>query len=284
MSNVFNAGRFGKYFAYDIPSRWKDQRAFILTSALLPVIFYLVFMFFSMLGTGLRNIAEGTPVTRPELGIRIGILFITSLLFLMLYPSRAYGFITEKARGSAWIELPASRLEKFISMMLVCLILVPVFFFAVYLLGDALVCLVDNQCGSSIFGAWLGNDAREMVRFGGSADSGEVILGGNGFWMIASGVLQLTSVFLLGALIFKKMKVTKTVLSLFILSMVLSLIMVTVLKSVDTNALGDRMQAWMFNHADNFDLWINFWSNIELAIVVIGCGIWSWFRVKNVQH
>ena len=43
MNNTFNIKRFGRYFAYDLKSRWNDQRVFLAVFALLPIIFYLVF-------------------------------------------------------------------------------------------------------------------------------------------------------------------------------------------------------------------------------------------------
>ena len=39
-------------------------------------------------------------------------------------------------------------------MMLICLVIIPVAFFCAYLISDALVCLVDKNCGSSIFSSW----------------------------------------------------------------------------------------------------------------------------------
>ena len=175
--------------------------------------------------------------------------------------------------------LPASRFEKYLSMMLISLVLVPLAFFLTYLLSDALVCLVDGKCGGSIFSSWsiINNiDPSEE----------DIKLGGNGLWFIVSWVLQTSSIFLLGALLFKKSKVLKTILSLFVISMLLSIIMVTVVKvfHIDFPDMGIRFVEWAKKHADNMDYWFNFWANVELAFIVIGCGLWSWFRVKKIQH
>ena len=90
--------------------------------------------------------------------------------------------------------------------------------------------------------------------------------------------------FLLGALIFKKNKVAKTILTLFVISLVLSAIIGLAVSTIDIESFSDKIQAWALNYADNIDFWANFWSNVELAVVVVGLGIWSWFRVKNIQH
>ena len=277
MDNKFSRNRFGKYFAYDLKSIWREQRVFLLVWCLLPIFFYMVYMFFSAFGHGFFSILNGISINRPPLAVRVSVFSLASVLFLVLFPSRTYGFVTEKAKGSAWLMLPASRLEKFLSMVLICLVVAPIVYFCVYLLSDALVCLLDRQCGSSILAAW--NDF-----FTTRLTDEHVWLGGNGLWALVSSCLQITSVFLLGALIFKKMKVTKTVLALFVVSMVLFAIFATFMSHADISSFGERIANWMAGHAENIDLWINFLGNLELAIIVIGCGVWSWFRVKNLQH
>ncbi len=275
MNNTFDISRFGKYLKYDLVNCWKENRTFLLTLALVPVIIYITTVFYGMLTNGLTvffNMAA-----RPALAARIASFATVAGIFVVFFPARSYGFITEKARGSAWVELPVSKLEKFLSMMLICLIIMPLAFFCTYLLSDAVICLADSKCGIPIFSSWLGWG--EMAR----AES-EVTLGGNGLWVIVATVLSFMSIFLLGALIFKKKKVLGTILALFILSIVLSLILSLFIKSVGPHAISDFFTKWAYNHADNLEFWFNFWGNVGTAIVVIGCGVWSWFRIKKVQH
>ena len=276
MNKSFDIKRFGKYFAYDLKSLWKEQRTFLLIWCLLPVIFYMVYMFFSLLAHA-PYLFSGITVNRPPMAIRGGIFTTAAIFFIMLFPSRGYGFLTEKAKGSSWLMLPASRLEKFVSMVLICLVVVPLVFFCTYLLSDALVCLLDGKCGGSLLSSW------SIVKDITGSDS-RVWLGGNGIWFIVSWVLQVSSVFLLGALIFKKAKVTRTILALFAISMVLFALGAIFLSHADLPGLGLRFTDWAERHADHMDFWFNFWTNVELAIVVIGCGIWSWFKVRNLQH
>ena len=213
------------------------------------------------------------------MALRAGLFVSAAILFIMVFPSKAYGFITEKAMGSSWLMLPASRFEKFLSMMLTCLVVVPLVFFCTYLLSDALICLLDGKCGGSILSSWS-----KVIDINGSTE--EIRLGANGTWFIVSWVLQTSSIFLLGALLFKKSKVLKTILALFVIAMVLFAVTVAAINifNIDLPDLGLRFSQWARNHADHMDYWFNFWSNLELAVIVIGCGIWSWFRVKNIQH
>ena len=276
MSDKFNFGRFGKYLAYDLKSHWKGNAFYLVILALWPVVFYMIYMFFSALGQNwLSNMFSDIHLNLPPIAVRVGVFAVMTGVFLITFPSKAYGFLTEKAKGSEWIELPASRLEKFASMMLISLIIIPAVYFCGYFLSDALVCLADKECGTSIISGW------RNLHF---SDDAPVTLGANGAWGLISGTLQTVSVFLLGALIFKKGKILKTILALFVLTMILFAISTTVFSSIDLSAFGDKITAWFSNHVEDFDFWINFWGNVELAVVVIGLGIWSWFRVKKLQH
>ena len=270
MSNTFNINRFGKYLKYDLVSCWKENRTFLLTLALIPVIIYITTVFFGMVTNGLSGFIH--MAARPALAARISAFSTVAVIFVIFFPARSYGFITEKAKGSAWVELPASQLEKFLSMMLICLIIMPLAFFCTYLLSDAVVCLADSACGSSIFSSWTGWG--DMMK----TDS-EVTLGANGLWVMVATVVSFMSIFLLGALLFKKKKVIGTILALFILSIVLSLIASAIIKTVGTESIGFRISDWVHSHVDNLEFWINFWGNVGTVIVVAGCGIWSWFRV-----
>ena len=277
MSNTFNINRFGKYMAYDLKSRWKDQWLFLVVFAILPMIFHLIFLFFAALGQdGFAAFISGTPITRPPLVLRIIMFFVVAGLFFILFPSRAYGFLTEKAPGTDWIGIPASRLETFLSMMLTCLVIVPGLFFVVYLLSDGIVCLVDKHCETSLFKAWLDFD---LVK-----DGAPFKLGAKGLWFLINWTLQTVSVFLLGALIFKKGKIAKTILTLFLISMVSSMITAAIASSIDPDSIMTFIETWAENHLDKLDLWFNLITNASLVLVVGGLGLWSWFKVKNLQH
>lgn len=126
MDNTFKISRFGKYFVYDLKRQWKNIGMLMLIFALSPIIFYMIYMFFAaMFDGGLLKIFTGTGIDGPSGGVRFGIFAVMTTIFVMLFPSRAYGEITNKAKGSEWLMLPASRLEKFTSMMLISLIVIP---------------------------------------------------------------------------------------------------------------------------------------------------------------
>ena len=281
MDNTFNISRFGKYFVFDLKSRWKEHRIYMLFYALFPFLIYVTSILFGIIGNGFASTFSGVDPVRPELPLRIIAFTMMTGLFLITFPSRTYGFITDKAKGSNWTLLPASRLEKFLSMMLISLVIIPAAFLFVYLLGDSALCLIDKECGKSVFSAWMDRTSNGVMQL--DMDS-PLTLGTNGLWIMVSGVLQTVSVFLLGALVFKKRKVLGTAFSLFGIMLVLTTILSVIINNCDFSNASSAAESWLYKHIDHLDTIFNFWGNLELAVVVIGCGLLSWLRIKKIQY
>lgn len=275
MNNTFNFNRFGKYFVYDLKRQWKNIGMLMLIFALFPIIFYMLYMFFAALfNGGLMKIFIGLVIDGPAEETRFGVFAVMSIIFVMLFPSRAYGEITDKAKGSEWLMLPASRLEKFTSMMLISLIVIPLVYIVVYFLSDALVCMLDKSCGNSLMSFRINNEIR----------SSDITIPANGFWLLAANIVEYVSIFLLGGLIFKKWKVVGTALVLFALGMVFSGLFSAFITNADLDWWGMRFTDWTIRHADSIDIWLNAFLNFWLLLILAICGTWSWFRIKRLQH
>ena len=275
MSNTFNINRFGKYFVYDLKRQWKNIGMLMLIFSLFPIIFYMIYMFFAaMFDGGLMKIFIGLEIDGPAGGTRFGVFAVMSTIFVMLFPSRAYGEITNKAKGSEWLMLPASRLEKFTSMMLISLVVIPLVYVVVYFLSDAFVCLLDKSCGDSLM----------SFRINKEIGTSDFIIPANGFWLLAANIVEYVSIFLLGGLIFKKWKVVGTALVLFALGMAFSGLFSTFITNADLDWWGKWFTDWAIRHADNLDLWLNALLNFWLLLILAICGTWSWFRIKRLQH
>lgn len=274
MKDSLNFNRFGKYFLYDLKARWSDLGIFFLVFALFPFIFYLIYMLFGTLGANsLGAIFTGERIDGPSLIVRFSTFAVTSGLFVILFPARAYGFITEKKAGSDYLMLPASRAEKFTSMMLISLVVIPVAFVAVYFISDWLLCLLDKTCGNSM----LLTNLNEL-------GSHDVLMVGNGIPLLLATMAESIVIFLLGSLIFKKWKVGYTIIALFAINMVLSIIMGMVFGNLNPENIAQFMEKHMIKLADHLELYINLWIDAALILLVGGCGIWSWFRLKKQQH
>lgn len=275
MDNTFKISRFGKYFVYDLKRQWKNIGMLMLIFSLFPIIFYMIYMFFAALfDGGLMKIFIGLEIDGPAGGTRFGVFAVMSTIFVMLFPSRAYGEITNKAKGSEWLMLPASRLEKFTSMMLISLVVIPLVYVVVYFLSDAFVCLLDKSCGDSLM----------SFRINKEIGSSDFVIPANGLWILASTIVGNAIVFLLGGLIFKKWKVVGTVLVLFALQMVFSGLLSVFITNADLDWWGNWFADWRIRHADSIDIWLNAFINFWLLLILAICGTWSWFRIKRLQH
>lgn len=275
MDNTFKISRFGKYFVYDLKRQWKNIGMLMLIFSLFPIIFYMIYMFFAaMFDGGLMKIFIGLEIDGPAGGTRFGVFAVMSTIFVMLFPSRAYGEITNKEKGSEWLMLPASRLEKFTSMMLISLVVIPLVYVVVYFLSDAFVCLLDKSCGDSLM----------SFRINKEIGSSDFAIPANGFWILASSIVENAIVFLLGGLIFKKWKVVGTVLVLFALQMVFSGLLSVFITNADLDWWGNWFADWTIRHADSIDIWLNAFINFWLLLILAICGTWSWFRIKRLQH
>lgn len=275
MDNTFKISRFGKYLVYDLKRQWKNIGMLMLIFSLFPIIFYMIYMFFAaMFDGGLMKIFIGLEIDGPAGGTRFGVFAVMSTIFVMLFPSRAYGEITNKEKGSEWLMLPASRLEKFTSMMLISLIVIPLVYVVVYFLSDAFVCLLDKSCGDSLM----------SFRINKEIGSSDFVIPANGFWILASTIVGNAIVFLLGGLIFKKWKVVGTVLVLFALQMVFSGLLSAFITNADLEWWGNWFADWTIRHADSIDIWLNAFINFWLLLILAICGTWSWFRIKRLQH
>lgn len=275
MNNTFNFNRFEKYFGYDLKRQWKHIGMLMLIFALFPIIFYMLYMFFAALfDGGLLKMFSGIEIDGPSMWTRFGVFAAMTIVFVMLFPSRAYGEITDKAKGSEWLMLPASRLEKFVSMILITLVVIPFVYIIVYLLSDAFVCLLDKSCGDSLL----------SFRIKTTTYDDPFVIPANGFWILASNIVGNAIVFLLGGLTFKKWKVVGTLLVIFALQLILSGLISAFITNADLGWWDEWFKDWAIRHADNFDIWLNAFINFWLLLLLVVCGTWSWFRIKRLQH
>lgn len=280
-NNTFNFNRFGKYFLHDLDTQTKNIGMLWMLCVLFPFISYAVYMLFGNIfsSDGLFYLWEhpvpaGRGIDGPMAGGRFVLFATTAIILAILFPSRAYGGITEKKEGSAWLMLPVSRLEKFLSMLLVSLVVVPLTFFAGYLACDWLVCLIDPSCGKALLTFRINELTPDDVP----------ILVANGFWIFYAGIVSYVSLFLLGGLIFKKWKVAYTILSLFLLNNVLAPLFAMCFSGLDWQHFAWDLENWFSSHASHLDFYVNLSINALLAFVLLVCLTWSWFRIKNRQH
>lgn len=292
-NDIFNLHRFGKYFASDIRTCWSNYGLSLLTISLLfPVATYFITTAFNFV---LKSTWNG-----PDLGLRFFIFAVALICLVVTMPVKCYGRITEKQYGSFWLMLPASRLEKFISMFIMTCIIVPITGFVLYLGMDALICALDHTCGNNLIAGGMElirkmsdlqsltmNFVDEKVTIEDAAVVQGILKQVSSPWLYVDEIFAMTLPFLLGAVFFKSGKTVKTFLALFAISTAISIIatpLMTDLLMNITNNMNDDPMAFLqlfkngfFKHLVLIDIVSDTVTNLALM-----AGIW--FRIKNLKH
>ena len=293
-NEIFNFNRFGKYFASDLKTCGANYGLSLLAlTVLAPVATELVFAGFSLLldlswhGAGL--------------GLRVGVFAIAMLCMIVTMPVKCYGKLTDKQYGAFWLMLPASLLEKFISMLLICSIIVPALGLGMYLGMDALICAIDHTCNQSILaGAFdlMDEITTLKMNMGGvevdvPKESIMALENGSKFirqitnpWLYVDEILCVSLPFLLGAICFKTRKTVMTFLAMAAFSMALSMfatpLMLSVMDKFTMAASEEDAMRMMFESGFyNNLIWIDIVSDTLLYGGIIA-GIW--FRIKTLKH
>ena len=292
-NDIFNFQRFGKYFGTDIRTCWANYGLSLLTLSILsPVFFYILSTGFNLL---LKSTWDG-----PDMGMRFFVFCIAVACMVITMPVKCYGKITEKQYGSFWLTLPASRLEKFISMFLLTCIIVPVVGVAVFLGIDAIICAFDHTCGSSLIAGAMKfirkmgdvqeltmNFVDENISIEDATLVQQIIDQINSPLLYADELIGMTLPFLLGAVFFKNSKTVKTILVLFAFSTAVSIVSTPIMESWASNVFELRNDdtAVITRLFDN-----GFFKNLVLidtisdAIVNLALMAGVWFRIKTLKH
>ena len=137
MNSTFDTGRFGKYFSYDLTRSWQNAGLTVLINACMPIFTFVFVEMFSLLFT--HHFTE-LP-TYPK----VIAYFVSFVIVFLAFPVRQYGSLTSREAGSNWILLPASKLEKFLSMVLITCVILPLVWFAVIAASDGLLSLLFHN-------------------------------------------------------------------------------------------------------------------------------------------
>ena len=271
MNKIFSLKRFGRYFTFDLKNAVNNFGLSLLIMCCLPVML--------LIGRVLLSIIFGGGESIPSLPERISLFSIALLIMMITSPVKLYGGLTDKKYGSSWLLIPASRVEKFISMLLICLIVVPVAYLIVYLGVDGILSLLIKDYSPAI----IGSDAmKTFMSFHIPEDIPFEMVGGSSLYFLGSMAATIL-VFLLGGLCFKKGKVGKTILALFIIMMVVGIItFIIFVKSPE------HFESLM-ERADSMDperiaSSISTWSWILNILFFGGLGTAIYFRLKTLKH
>lgn len=135
MSNIFSFERFLKVLKYDFVMRVPAIGIFFLVLLILPHVLHQMMDFGNVF----------------PMGQRLDLYGVMCVFVVFFAPFKIYTVFRGKQELGSYLMLPASSLEKFVSMVLVSLVLVPVSFVLCSYLLDAILCLLfSGQYGSVV--------------------------------------------------------------------------------------------------------------------------------------
>ena len=263
MNKIFSFNRFWKYFKYDLVNAKSNFGLSLLILGFLPLMAFIIGNLLSMLFSGEWAPFPGAGFS----GFAMGVSFVISAIILGV---KLYGSLTDKKAGSNWIMIPASTFEKFLSMILIVFVVVPVCLAALLLISDLILRIFP---GYTPITSYIGDVANTLATNGVKVNYIAMM------WCMWG---QYALAFLLGAIVFKKAKVGKTILWAFIIGTVLGLIMT---RFIGTSNLPEIFikDASQVNIA-TVQSRLNWFLNITwIGWIVLLCGGIFW-RLKTIKH
>ena len=275
ISEKFSAQRFGKYFKYDLKQLWHNNGKAAIGLGFISVICYIIWVSVSLSFTGSWQ--------APGIAARLAFFYLGALI-LMFYQTRTYGYLTEKKAGQSWLMLPASTLEKFVSMMIITVVVIPCAYLVSYLALDAIIGLLDPTAGTPIIAGY--SEVSEAVNEAMSAADSEgfhfnlAVLAFPVFLQMIANLLY----FLLCGICFKKWKIMGGIGVLLALEMVLAPFLTHIAFKYWTPAIsnydyGDDpvLLTGLINSVMNYAIVID-------GLLVVGLAIGIYYRLKTLKH
>ena len=273
-NEVFSFKRFWTYFKYDLVQLYRRHAKAALLFAGSGLILYVAWIAGSLVFDHCWS--------APSIGARV-VVAMLSAAALEFYYAYLYGFVTDRRKGSSYLMIPASKTEKFVSILLNALIVVPVAFIAVQLGVDALLCLLDPTMEGTMAGGGYDVVAGLMERL---ADEEDLLLLRSS--MSTAFVLSLLSFafnylyFLLCGMCFRKSK---------IVGAVAIVIGVTFVLSLCSGLFIGPLTEWAMNfdfddvyEAQAFARGLLRGMTIVEGFMVLGIGWGIFHRLKTLKH
>jgi hypothetical protein len=235
MNNTFDFNRFKNLLLKDGKMYIRNYGTSLIVFCCLNAIFWIFNLLF-----GSSSVS----------GFRFGMLCTWTALAMMMVPEKVYGKANLSREGVTFAMLPASSLEKFVSMFIYCAIVTPVVvFFGGYLVDTLLSLFPFGGFEKPIHLYTINEVVRMMDNSEGVIQSSNMEFSFNDVFPIAAirislyvGIIQWAAIFMLGNMLFKKRKAGKTFACYLGISYVLS----TIFGLAFTSSRG-RLQQWLEN-------------------------------------
>ena len=284
MNNTFDWTRFCKVVRKDFCNIWQNAGTSLLIITLLPILAWLLWWALSGI--------EEMPAIVPE----VRWCFIAGSVFLaaMVSPSRMYRTANLQKEGIYFAMLPASKLEKYLSMLLFTIVVCPLLCFLGGMVLDYFLTLLPF----GPYNKWLWQtdylaDALDGYRglvsgaFPNVNENTLMLVQVFTPWKVVLYALlcHLSNValFLFTNTIFKKHKVLQTLLWTWLISFVLNIVLTPIMGAmmIDGNWIEEFFET--ANPVRSFN--IAYWAATAWAVVLTTVFFWwASYRLKNMKY
>ena len=221
---------------------------------------------------------------------RINIISFIKKIVIIIAPVRLYKYCNDSRQGITYAMLPASTLEKFLSMVIYCVIVAPIVYIAGALAIDSILALFNGpydgfavayyfdtfaQFDHSIEKSQLVFNQEETLLLFNSISSTYILI------ISLLATLMLSSIFMFGNMIFKKHKTAKMIGILILLSIIFMIISINFIANHET--LFDTMAEDGMNEFLKRFLYIVLNAMFYTEIIVSALLLWGVYRKIKTQ-
>ncbi|MGN1212315.1 MAG: hypothetical protein ACI4TM_11560 [Candidatus Cryptobacteroides sp.] len=278
MKDFFNIRRFGRYLISDLKACLSKYWVTLLVISLTGMI--------AALASGTISMLLGNGWIVPNIFVRTTMFCIAMFVIAITAGAGCYGNITDRRLGAAWLMVPVSAFEKWLSMVLIITVLLPCIATAVYLLGDWLIALTSDSSESIL-------QAHRIIREIVQPESIQYNYIPEGFNEVVDlltnpltyldDIASIALLFLLGAMYFKKSKISKTILCYIGASIVISSAFGPVMfQGLTASIKADdpaylMMDSWVFKNLTLID-------TISDSLYLAAGLILTFIRIRTIKH
>ena len=284
MNNTFEWSRFCKVVRKDFSNIWQNAGTSLLIITLLPILAWLLWWALSGI--------EEMPAIVPE--VRWCFIAGSVILAAMVSPSRMYRTSNLQKEGIYFAMLPASKLEKYLSMLLFTIVVCPLLCFLGGMVLDYFLTLLpfgpynkwlwqtdylaDALDGyRALASGTFPNADENMMLFVQSFTPGKAVLYG----LVA--YLSNVALFLFTTTIFKKHKVLQTLLWTWLISFVLNIILTPIMGAMMMS--GNWLEEFLETADPIRSMNIAYWAATAWSIVLTTVFFWwAWYRLKHMKY
>lgn len=282
MSNTFEFDRLKKVIKHDGLSFSQNIGLTLAIFWSLPVVIWLLGIVFSS--------GDARTITVME---RVATINVFLAILFIIAPVRLYRNCNDSRMGIGYAMLPASTLEKFLSMAFYCIIVTPIIYLVGALTIDSILALISSSYEDYAITAYF--DDMEQIEYhiyqsmDGHSEEANFMLGllspAKLTFMKIFGILATSSIFMFGNMVFKKRKTGKMIGILIILAILFLLLQV---KYIDSHESIIRYNMGNKIAAENYirqlvDTTLN--AILMLEIIVSAVMLWgTYHRIKTQKY